>query len=98
LLKSHEVAMDDFFDIDRVIRNATTIYNLDGFIDRIANKDLAHKILDKLRPYHAEILWRCAVNDEKQKNIAKEKRVSNQAINQAYMNAIRAARKIAQKL
>lgn len=90
--------MDDFVDIEKILRNATTSYNFEGFADKIANKDLAYKILDNLRPNYVEILWRCAVNDEKQKDIAKEKKVSKFAISQAYKYAIRAARKIAKGL
>ena len=90
--------MRDFVDIDRIIRNATTSYNFDGFVDRIANKDLVYKIFDNLNPNHVEILWRCIVNGEKQKSIAKERNVSNQAVNQVYKRAIQASRKIAKSL
>ena len=69
-------------------------YNPDAFIEVIIARELCSRILGGLKPYWAEILFRCAVLEEEQEDIATEKGVTPQAISRTYCLAVKRAKEI----
>jgi hypothetical protein len=73
-------------------------YSPDAFIEAIIVRDLCCRILESLKPTYAEILFRCAVFEEEQQDIAEEKGVTPQAISRTYCLAVKRAREIGTRL
>ncbi len=73
-------------------------YNPDAFIEAIIARESYSRILGGMKPYWAEILFRCAVLEEEQEDIATEKGVTPQAISRTYRLAIKRAKEIEKQL
>jgi FixJ family two-component response regulator len=81
----------------RILRNLSTSYNIDSFVDKVVAKDLYNKISKKWTPLQRETMWRWIVNGETHKDIAKDWGVSKQAVKHRCDKAIEKAQKLARR-